>query len=171
MTSPSLTVNQAELAAALKVSPKTVQQWDRDGLAEAARIGMDGREVRYDAVAAFWWYHERELARAVAAVDTSAMDQAKLRKMEAEAGSKELDLAEKRGELVPLDDVGDLVKESLMAVDSVLRHAPSRFAPALAKSANIPLKSARTMLREIVEMVRGAIRDGAVGDDEAADAG
>ena len=31
-TSPSLVVNQSQLAAMLGVSPKTVQQWDRDAL-------------------------------------------------------------------------------------------------------------------------------------------
>jgi hypothetical protein len=73
----------------------------------------------------------------------------------------------KRGDLVPLDEVGGLVRESLEAVDSVLRHAPSRFAPGLAKAAKVPLKEARRILREVIESVRGAIREGDKSDGVA----
>lgn len=128
---------------------------------DAARMEDDGREARYDLVAAWQWRLALERERAERSKDPeSEMDAAKLRKLNAEAESKELDLEVKRGALVPIDDVEVLVRESLEAVDSVLRNSPSRLAPALAKAAQIPVKSARTVLRDMVESVRGAIREG-----------
>lgn len=171
MASPSFTANQLELAEVLRVSAKTIQQWDREGLRDAARLETGRkRESRYDLVRAFWWFHEREVRRVTAEADGSELDAAKLRKLQAEADAKELELAEKRGELVPLDEVEDLVRESLEAVDSVLRHSPSRFAPSLAKSAKVSVKVARTLLRDLVESVRGAIREGGAPTERGADA-
>ena len=147
----------------------------RSQLAADARVhSATGNKKLYPLREVVAWHEAKAVERALGEVDTGAMDAAKLRKLEAEAELKELDLSVKRGDLVPLDEVGDLVRESLDAVDSVLRHSPSRFAPALAKEGNVPLKRARTVLREMVELVRGAIRDGAkVGpavDSEAPDA-
>lgn len=168
-------VSQRALADGFEVSARTVQQWDRDGLRDAARQQSSGREASYDVFAAARWLIERERARAVKA--TTADDElnaARLRKLEAEAESMELNLAEKRGEMVPLDEVEGLVRESLEAVDSVLRHSPSRFAPTLAKAAKVPIKSARAILRDVIESVRGAIREHGVRakvTSEVADAG
>lgn len=160
MPSPSLTANQSEIAELLGVSAKTVQQWDRDGLREAARLGMDGREARYDVRAAVHWWHDREMDALREETKVDAKEAAQIRNLEAQAESRELDLEVKRGELVPIDEVEGLVRESLESVDSVLRHAASRFAPQLAKAAKVPLKQARSILREVVESVRGAIREG-----------
>lgn len=155
-------LSQKELAALYDVSTRQVRNWEDEGLPRRAK----GNRKEYPLKDVVAWHEAREVAQALAKVDTSALGAAKLRRMEAEAEAKELDVAVKRGDLVPLDEVGDLVRESLQAVDSVLRHSPSRFAPALAKAGGVPPKVARTILREIVEMVRSAIREGGVGDDD-----
>ena len=160
-------LTQQQLADAFGLSTRQIRNWEKGGVPHRA----EGNRKLYPLKEVIAWYREREVAAALEGVDTSAMDEAKLRKLLAEAESKELDLAVKRGELVPLDEVGDLVRESLEAVDSVLRHAPSRFAPALAKAAAIQLRAARTILRDVVESVRGAIREGGREDPEVADVG
>ena len=148
-------LSQRELAEAFGLTTRQVRNWEKDGLPHQA----EGNRKLYPLREAIAWFRDREVAAALKGVDTSAMDEAKLRKLLADAESKELDLAVKRGDLVPLDEVGGLVRESLDAVDSVLRHAPSRFAPALAKTATVQLKEARRILRDVIESVRGAIRE------------
>lgn len=142
------------------MSPKTVQQWDGDGLREAARLKSKGREAQYDGWAAIRWWHNREMERLQKENVSDDLDAARLRKLEAEAESKELDVQVKRGELVPMDEMEGLLRESLESVDSVLRHAPAQFAPVLAKQAKVSVKESRSILRDIIEMVRGAIREG-----------
>lgn len=149
-------LNQTQMGEVFGVSTRQVRNWEKDGLVCRAA----GNQKFYPLAAAIRWYREREVSAALAEVEVKDIDAAKLRKLEAEADTKELDLAVKRGELVPMDEVGDLVRESLEAVDAVLKHSPSRFAPQLAKAAQVHLKTARTILREVIESVRGAIREG-----------
>lgn len=156
-------VNQTELAAGLRVSPRAVMQWEREGLRDAARLEDKGRSVRYDLFAAVRWWHERELAKVEPDSRGDEMDAARLRKLEADAAMKELDLSVKRNELVPIDEVEVLLREALESVDSVLRHSSSRVAPRLSKDAGIPIKGARTIMEDVIESVRGLIR---AGDDD-----
>lgn len=156
-----LEVNQRDLAAGLRVSAKTVQQWDREGLRDAARLESKGRSARYDAFAAFHWWHERELARLTAgSPDSDPVEAAKLRKLEAEAEAQEMKLAELRGSMVPMDDVEGMLREGYESVDSALKVAPSRHAASLAKQAGISVKKARIILRSMLDPVRALIRDG-----------
>ena len=153
-------MSQSALARGFKVSPKTVQQWDREGLADAARLGMKGRTIEYDVWKAVEWKNRRDVARVVRDSSPDEMDAARLRKLEAEAEMKELDVGERRGELVPLDEVAGMLREAMETIDSVLRHAPARFSPALAKAASIPTKGARVILEDVIEAVRGSVREG-----------
>lgn len=154
-------VNQKELADLFGVTTRQIRNWEADGLPKSA----DGNQKLYPLRKVIAWHEERAVAQALAAVEVGAFEAAKIRKLEAEAESKELDLAVRRGELVPLDEVEGVVRESLQAVDSVLRHSPSRFAPLLAKAANLSMKKARAILRDMIELVRGAIRDDVSGDE------
>lgn len=90
-------MTQTELAAEFGVSRRTLMDWDREGLADAARVTK--KPVKYDPVRAWrWrWENKREMS-------TSQKD-AKVRKLEAEAAVKELEFAERRGQLVHVDVV------------------------------------------------------------------
>lgn len=148
-------LTQGDVGVLYGVTTRTVRNWEDDGLSSRA----EGNRKFYRLVELVRWHEAREVARALESVDTSAMDAAKLRKLEAEAAGKELDLSIKRGELVPMEEVERLVREALETVAAILRHAPSRFAPKLAKLAGVGIKEARTILEDIVEAVRGAVRE------------
>lgn len=152
-------LSRRELAEVYGVTVRQVFNWEEAGLPSEAQ----GNRKRYPLREAVLWHEAREVARALAALDTGALDAARLRKLEAEAESKELDVQVKRGSLIPLDEVDDVIRACNLAVDSVLRSAPARFAPTLAKRAGIGVKDARSILADIVELSRSAIREDAVG--------
>lgn len=151
-----LELTQSQVGELYDVTTRQVRNWEDDGLPCRAEKNRKFYALK-DLVE---WHEAKAVAKALESVDTSAMDAAKLRKMEAEAESKELDVAVKRGGLVPIDEVEDLVREALETVSAILRHAPSRFAPKLSQVAGIGLKEARTLLEDLVEAVRGAVREG-----------
>lgn len=148
-------LTQRQLGEAFGRSSRQIARWEAEGL--AAR--PEGNRKLYDLAAAIRFFRDREVAAALAGVETGELEAAKLRKLQAEAESKELGVAVKRGELVPMSDVADIVRESLEAVDAVLRHAPSRHAPALAKVAKVSVKESRALLRTVIEGVRAVIRE------------
>lgn len=150
-------LSQRDVSEAFGVTTRQVRNWEADGLVCRA----DGNRKLYPLASTIRFYRDLEVEKVLRGVTTSEMEAARLRKLQAEAEYKELDLQMRRGELVPMDDVEDLVRESLEGVDSVLRHSPSRFAPKLAKVAKVPIKTARSMLGELIESVRAAIRESA----------
>lgn len=153
-----LEFSQKEIAAAFRLSTRQIRNWEKDGCPRKS----DGTRKFFmlDEVIAWRLALEAEKAEAVVA---DAMDAARLRKLEADAAMKELDLSVKRNELVPIDEVEVLLREALESVDSVLRHSSSRVAPRLSKDAGIPIKGARTIMEDVIESVRGLIR---AGDDD-----
>ena len=148
-------LTKGELGELYGVTTRTIHNWEADGCPHRAEKNRKFYPLK-EVVA---WHEARKVEEALAKIDTSAMDAAKLRKLEADAESKELDVEVKRGDLVPTDEVDGLVREALETVNAVLRHAPSRFAPRLAQLASISIKDARTILENLVEMVRASVRD------------
>lgn len=64
----------------------------------------------------------------------------------------------RRGELVELDDVEALVRESLERVNAVLKNVPAKYGQKLARRSKLRLPDARALLSEIVEAVRAQLR-------------
>lgn len=156
MADDPVELNQTQMAQVFGVTVRTIRRWEKEGL--PAR--RDGSQKLYPLALAIRWERERAVEAALKEVEITDVDAVRLRKLEAEAESKELDLQQKRGELVPIDQVETLLREALESVDSLLRHAPSRFAPKLAKAAELPIKRARTILEDVIELVRGSLREG-----------
>ena len=104
MTSPSLVVNQSQLAALIGVSTKTVQQWDRAGLRDAARLKSSGRSAKYDAPAALRWWRDLEVQKALEPYSSTDLEDERRRLVAAQATRAELDLAREQGELIPVVD-------------------------------------------------------------------
>lgn len=109
MSSPSFEVSQAQLAWLLGVSPKTVQQWDAEGLAEAARLGMDGRSARYDPRRALAWRDEREEELRRKQSQVSALDQAKLEQAQLEVRRRQIEVARAEGQVIDKVDSDAIV--------------------------------------------------------------
>jgi phage terminase Nu1 subunit (DNA packaging protein) len=100
---------QAELAALLDVTPKTLKSWERQGMPVEAK-GTRGRASRYSVAAVVRW---RE-------------DQVRLA---AEAAQAELALARERDEVVELEIVAKEVGAALAAVRSRLLQVGVKVAP------------------------------------------
>jgi phage terminase Nu1 subunit (DNA packaging protein) len=83
---------------------------------------------------------------------------ARARKTEAEAQLRELDLAVRRGELVPMEDVLTRVREPLESVDLQLRTAPRRHAEAWARRLGITQAEAIALIHDLTEDVRADLR-------------
>lgn len=90
-------MNQTELADEFGVDRRTIATWDKEGLKEYARTS--DRPVTYDPVRAWRWRWEHKRPR------ITTEKEAKVRKLEAEAAKKELELAERAGLLVLISDV------------------------------------------------------------------
>ena len=103
-TSPSLVLNQSELAALIGVSTKTVQQWDRAGLRDAARLKSSGRNAKYDVPAALRWWRDLEVQKALEPYSSTDLEDERRRLVAAQATRAELDLAREQGELIPVAD-------------------------------------------------------------------
>lgn len=116
-TSPSLTLNQRELADLFGVSPKTIQEWDREGLRQAARLGMKGREAKYDATAALRWWHEKETAALQSRLDdvSGAIDRAKLERAQLEVRKRQVEVAKAEGRAIDIDDHDEVVSKLIEA--------------------------------------------------------
>lgn len=111
--SPSLVLNQRELADLFGVSPKTIQEWDREGLREAARLGMDGREAQYNATHAVRWWHDRETQRLRDQVEeaSGALDRAKLAKAQLEVRKREVEVAKAEGRAIDVEHHDEVVEK------------------------------------------------------------
>jgi hypothetical protein len=91
-------VNQTELGRILPVTTRQIRNMEADGLPHRA----DGNQKLYPLPNAVVWWHERELKRALKAAEVSELDVLKARKLEAEAESKEIEVEERRGLLMPV---------------------------------------------------------------------
>ena len=151
----SLELTQRQMAEAFNRTTRQIRRWEDEGLT----VRAEKNRKYYTLREAIEFHVAIEVQKAIRAASPDVMDAARLRKLEAEAESKEIDLSIRRNELVPMDEVEGLLQETLESIDSVLRHAPSRVAPALAKVAKIPIKRARVILEDLVERVRGSIRE------------
>lgn len=143
------------MAEAFGVDVRTIRRWESEGLA----CRPEGRSKLYSLAHAISFYASQEVARAVRSAETSEMDALRTRKLAAETAAKEIELAKLRGELIPVGEIDTLLRESLEAVDSVVRGVPSRFASQLAKAAKIKLPEAKKLLADAMELVRGLIRN------------
>ena len=151
-----MTVNQTELASILGVSTRQIRNLERAGLP----CSIAGKRKAYPIPAAVQWWRDREVARALEPYSTTDLEKERARWLAARTGKAELELANLRGELVPMDEVAGMLREAMETLDSVLRGSPSRFAPALALAAGLSTKRARLVLDDLIELVRAALRNG-----------
>lgn len=99
----------------------------------------------------------------------SSYEAARARKTAAQARLAELEVAEREGRLIAIEDMEEMLREPLEKVNVVLKNVPSRQGPALAKAADIPLADAKALLSDAIEAVREELRE-VPGPAEEADA-
>ena len=148
------TATQTEFAAIVGLSTRQIRNLEKDGLP----CSMEGRRKSYPLPEAVVWWKDREVARALEPYSSTDLEEERRRWMSAKAGKAEIELSNLRGELVPLDEVAGLLRESLEVTASTLRTAPALTAPDLAKAASITTRTARQILEDMVELVKTQIR-------------
>ena len=85
-------------------------------------------------------------------------EKARARLTKEKADAAEMENRRRRGELVEISDMEAMVREPLERVDLILRNAPNRFGPQLAKMAKVPLAQAKRMISDIGEELRAELR-------------
>jgi len=161
-------LSQKELADRLNVSPRQVRNLTNEGVISRRRDGSyPWPKAHQEWIAFKMTERERRYSK-----DKLNLTEEQARHTAIKAEIAELDLAERRGELVHVEDSTRLVRAALEAVDASLKTAPSRYAQDLAAAVKVPTARALRLLEDIIENVRGdlrnARRDG--DDDDGAEA-
>jgi phage terminase Nu1 subunit (DNA packaging protein) len=123
--------NLGEIAEICGVSLPTVRAWVRRGCPYVEK-GNKGKEWQFDTVGVIEWQKEQAALSAVGDVSTLDIEEARRRKLAAEAALSELDLSKARGELVSLEDVSTVWLEITTAARSQLLALPSKMAAIVA---------------------------------------
>lgn len=113
-------IGQETIADMLGVAPKTVVEWQAQGLPVKKR-GGPGIPSEYDSAAVVEWLIRRELAHAKS-------ERPRDRLLRAQAEMAEIGLREKRGELVSAVEIMRLLTAHVIAVREFLRGQPARLA-------------------------------------------
>ncbi len=135
MTKPaSPSIPLAQFAADHAVTPRTVRNWVDLGM-PCRLVDGERRVVRSQANP---WVRQYEREQAKAAKQPAKLNASRARKLEAEARLVEMDLQEREGRLVPIDDTRRVVGKMLGRLRAQLIPFPQRWAPKLAAAATVP---------------------------------
>jgi phage terminase Nu1 subunit (DNA packaging protein) len=120
-------VNSTELGALLGVHRGTISDWLKAGLPihKKARPGEKGGHqfIMKDVVT---WLESRAVNQAVGNTDLMTADEAKRRKLSAEAGLQEIILAKRKGDVIELSDVEKKLSNSFAILRSSMLKIPDR---------------------------------------------
>lgn len=158
-------LNQTELAKEFGVSRQTVNTWDHEGLAEAAR--ESDNPVTYDAARAWHWRMENRPPDRGKAADIKELER---REKEAKVKVAEIEAAEREGLVIPTAVMDELVTDAFARLRAKMIAAKGALAPRL-----VGLDSAREVkavlgpaIDELIEELRAVA--GEDDPDEEADA-
>ena len=111
---------QQGIADMFGVSRETIDNWQRDGLPVEVR-GGPGVPSQYDATKCINWLLEREVKKV-----QGEKPQDRLARVQAD--KIELELAEKRGLLLPADQIEPKLRAAMVAAREMWRNEPARLA-------------------------------------------
>ena len=103
-------VNQAEMAQISGVQALTIRNWERKGC-PVRKKGGRGKPAQYNTAEVMRWREEQVVLAAAGDLDAMDFEEARRRKLAAEAALAELDLSVRTREFVPIEEVGAQVAE------------------------------------------------------------
>lgn len=162
------TVNQAELASLWGVSTVTVRAWERKGL-PVERKGGTGKASSYNTAAVARWREEQAALAATGDTEAMDMDEAKRRKLAADAALAELELAFKRGQCVMIEEVGAIVAEEYATVRANFTSMPGDIAADLENLAAVEIQE--LLAAKVSEILNGLSADDTYAAEGSADEG
>ena len=113
-------VGQEKIADFLGVAPKTIVEWQEQGLPIELRGGPHVPS-EYDSVACINWLVDRALKRA-------GSERPQDREARLNGDLKEIQLAEKRGTLIPVHQIEPKLRAAIVAAREFWRNEPARLA-------------------------------------------
>lgn len=170
-TRPGLKLNRAELAKAFGISLVTVDAYIRRGLPFDQR-GSKGKPWIFDSVAVSDWLRQKDVEEALGDLKDIDYKEASRRKMAAEAGLQEYELARVRRTMISVAEIEEIVSEEYGAVRSRLLMIPERLGQAADGKTGEEIE--RLAHDEIVDALTELTADGFGGDaadDEPGDDG
>jgi len=123
-------VNQKEACEIFNISKPTLNEWVRQGCPVKHRGGK-GHPSRYDSAAIFEWRLNKVYEDANGSTEAVLIEEAKRRKMAADAEMAEMNLAERKELLISIPEMIEEVGEQLSRVRSQLLAVPSKLAVAV----------------------------------------
>ena len=149
-------LTQKDAAARLVLSPRQL----RDLTARQIITRQDdGKYLWPDIRAEYDAFKAKDAEKRKSGFGNQEYLEGRARKVTAEAEKAELDLEARKGNLISVLDLEVLVTRSLEPVDTILRNAPAKHAPELAKVAGITEAQARRLLANVLEGVRTDLRE------------
>lgn len=122
-----------ELAGLLGVNRSTVTTWLGQGCPFVERADRaQGKEWKLSLPDVVGWLRKRDVDQAIGDTSKLDIDEARRRKIAAEAALAELELAKQRGEVVAISVVEDVVGEQLSACRARLIAWPTKCGPLVA---------------------------------------
>lgn len=160
-------VEQTQLAREIfGVTSRTIRDWEKAGMPSHGT----GRRRKYHVPECVAWrieeerrrVHEELAPRLQEREDTPKLDDSRARREAAVAALRELELAERRGELIPLDDH----EHTLSEIAGVVHGLPRRteFLRALARAMKVRPRDAVPAAETAVRLIVAAIRQ--LGEDD-----
>lgn len=149
-------VTKPELAEILGITTQAVDQMMRRGCPMVRHGGRGHGGTLFDTAAVIAWREER--AATMAKGPVVDLEEAKVRKAVADAEDAELKVAERRGELVSIDDVADLVEREYASVRSRLESIPDKVAPRWGQAKSV--SEARLLLRGEIREAENELSSG-----------
>lgn len=122
-------VNRTELSLIYGKNVSTIDTWIRQGLPYEEK-GSKGTGWLFDTTKVIAW-RERQLREEASSTERIELDEAKRRKVAAEAGILEIELQQKRREVISTDEVTQGLAHAYLTVKQRLRTIPERVVPQL----------------------------------------
>lgn len=124
-------VSQVELGSLLEKSTAAIRAWERQGCPVAQKARRKGEATLYSVAAVVEWREKQAALSASGDLAAMDMEEAKRRKLAAEAALVEIDLARKRGEVIEVAVVAAEIGGALSACRARLLGVGSSVAPRL----------------------------------------
>jgi len=123
-------ISKADLAQYVGVSLTTITNWVRQGCPYLAK-GTKGKAWIFNSAEVMTWREEKIAQNAIGDTASLDIDEARRRKLAAEAAMMELDLAKRRGEVIEIDAVAAVVGDDYANVRAKLLSLATKLAPQL----------------------------------------
>lgn len=167
-------VSQVELASLLGLSTAAIRAWERQGCPVESKAKRKGDPTLYSVAAVVRWREQQ--AALAASGDLAAMDmeEARRRKLAAEAALVEIDLARRRGEVVEVAVIAAEVGSALSACRARLLGVGASVAPRLELAPDTASRKEMIddAINEALDEISGPafeFASGAEGDDQEGD--